>query len=367
MELKELGILGYMEKYKHENLFLCQDEEAGFKAVIAIHSTTLGPATGGTRMWNYDSEMDAIEDALRLSRGMTYKYAAAGVNLGGGKAVIMADHKRPDRERVFRTLGKFINRLGGKYITGEDVGTTLEDMEYIAMETDHIVTLPEYLGGIGAISPMTAFGVIQAMRAAAKEVFGSDDLSERRIAVQGLGSVGSSAVEQLVELGAKLTVTDIEAPRVNDTVKRFEVEKVPPDAIYDVDCDIFSPCALGGIINDDTVARLKCKIVCGSANNQLSEARHGDMLERKGIFYVPDYVANSGGTIYDTDRLMAGGVVNKERARAKVARIYQRVEELIKIAERDKVPTYRAADILAEERIKTISKVKRHWDTWRLR
>jgi len=354
-----------MGKYKYENLFLCQDEEVDFKAVIAIHSTALGPATGGTRMWKYDSELDAIEDAMRLARGMTYKYAAAGVNLGGGKAVILADPKRPDREVVFRTLGKFINRLGGKFYAGEDVGTTLNDMEYMFMETPYMITLPEYLGGIGPISPMTAFGVVQAMRASAKEVFGSDNLKGKKIAVQGLGSVGSSAVEQLAEIGANLLVTDIEEPRVNDIVKRFKVENVSPESIYDVDCDIFAPFALGGIINGDTIPRLKCKIVCGSANNQLKEERHGDMLEKRGIFYAPDYVANSGGAIYDSDRIFGGGVVNKERAKAKVARIYQRMEELIKIAKRDKVPTYKAADVMAEERIAAIAKVKRHWETMR--
>ncbi len=280
--------------------------------------------------------------------------------------MILADPKRPDREVIFRTLGKFISRLGGKYYTGEDVGTTLEDMEYIAMETPYVITIPEHLGGIGPISPMTAFGVIQAMRAASKEVFGHHDLTGKKIAVQGLGNVGSSVVEQLLDLGVNVVVADIEESRVNSTVKRFKVEKVPHRAIYDVNCDIFCPCALGGIINDDTIKRLKCKIVCGAANNQLKEERQGDMLEQRGIFYVPDYIANSGGTIYDTDRLFGDGVVNKERAKAKVTKIYHRVEELIKIAKRDKVATYKAADILAEERIKAISKVKRHWDTWTL-
>lgn len=361
------GIFQYMERYKHENLFLCQDEEVDFKAVIAIHSTVLGPAAGGTRMWKYDSELDAIEDALRLSRGMTYKYAAAGVNLGGGKAVIIADPRRSDREAIFRTLGKFINRLGGKFYTGEDVGTTLEDMEYIAMETPYIITLPEYLGGSGPISPLTAFGVVQAMRASAKEVFGSDDLRGKKIAVQGVGSVGSSLVEQLSELGANLVISDIEKPRLSDMVSRFKVEQVPPEAIYDVNCDIFSPCAFGAIINDDTIPRLKCRIVCGSANNQLKEEKHGDLLQQKGIFYAPDYVANGGGAIYDADRLSGNGVVNKERARAKVTRIYRRMEELIKIAKRDRVSTAKAADILAEERLKAIARVKRHWETWTFR
>jgi leucine dehydrogenase len=212
---------------------------------------------------------------------------------------------------------------------------------------------------------MTAFGVIQAMRASAKEVFGSDDLTGKKIAVQGVGSVGSSLVEQLVEIGAYVVVTDIGESRVNDVVKRFKAESVSPEGIYDVECDIFAPCALGAIINDDTIPRLKCKIVCGSANNQLAEERHADMLEKRGIFYAPDYVANGGGAIYDSDRLFVGGVVNKERAKAKVARIYQRVEELIKIAKRDKVTTAKAADIMAEERIAAITKVKRHWETMR--
>ena len=355
------GILSYMEKYKHEHLFFCQDEELDFKAILAIHSTLLGPAGGGTRMWKYDSEIDAIEDALRLSRGMTYKYAAAGVNLGGGKTVIIADPKRPDREVIFRALGRFINRLGGIYYTGEDVGTTLEDMEYIAMETPYVITLPEYYGGIGPISPMTAFGVLQAMRASAKEVFGSDDLSGKKIAVQGVGNVGSSLVEQLAERGAKLTISDIESGRVGELVKRFGVKEVQPDEIYDVDCDIFSPCALGAIINDDSIPKLKAKIVCGAANNQLQQERHAEILEKKGIFYAPDYVANSGGTIYDTDRLFGDGMVNKERAKAKVVKIYNRMEDIIEIAKRNKVTTAKAADIFAEERIKAVAKIKPQW------
>ena len=363
--MQQFEIFKYMEKYGYENVFLCQDEAVNFKAVIAIHSTALGPAAGGTRMWKYDSEMDAIFDAMRLARGMSYKYAAAGVNLGGGKAVIIGDPKRTDREVTFRTLGKFINRLGGKYYTGEDVGTTLDDMEYMHMETPYMITLPEYLGGIGPISPMTAFGVIQAMRASAKEVFGSDDLKGKRVAVQGVGSVGSSVVAQLSELGAGVVISDIDERRVDEMVRSFKVEKVRADAIYDVDGDVFCPCALGAVINDDTILRLKCKIVCGSANNQLKEERHGDMLQQRGIFYAPDYVANGGGAIYDSDRLFAGGLVNKERARAKVARIYERMEELINIAKRDKVPTYKAADIMAEERIAAVTKVKRHWETMR--
>jgi leucine dehydrogenase len=358
------AIFSYMEKYDYENLFLCQDKALDFKAIIAIHDTTLGPATGGCRMWEYDSEMEAIEDALRLARGMTYKYAAAGVNLGGGKAVIMGDPKRKDREPVFRALGKYINRLGGKYITGEDVGTTLKDMEYIRMETEHVVTLPTYLGGAGDISPMTAFGTIRAMQACCNRVYVSDSLEGKRVTVQGLGAVGHNVVEQLHALGAKIFVTDIDSEKVDAMVSRYGVEKVDIDAIYDVDCDIFCPCALGAIINDDTLRRLKCKIICGSANNQLKEERHGDLLEKKGMLYAPDYITNAGGTIYDTDRLGVGGV-SHERGKEKVSRIYDNMNRVFEIADRDKIPTYLAADRMAEERIKQIAEVKKYRDDLR--
>jgi len=358
------SIFGYMGKYDYENLFMCQDKALDFKAVIAIHDTTLGPATGGCRMWQYDHEMDAIEDALRLARGMTYKYAAAGVNLGGGKAVIIGDPKRKDREPIFRVFGKFINRLGGKYITGEDVGTTLRDMEYIRMETEYVVTLPTYLGGAGDIAPMTALGVICAMHACCKRFYGSDSLKGKIVTVQGLGAVGRNVVEQLHGLGAKLVVTDIDPDKVESMVQRFQVETIDPERIYDLDCDIFCPCALGAIINDNTLARLKCKIICGSANNQLKEERHGEILEQKGMVYAPDYIANAGGTIYDTDRLGVGGV-SHERGREKVSRIYQNMERVFEIADRDRIPTSLAADRLAEERIRKIAQVKKYVDNLR--
>ncbi len=363
--MKTFGIFDYMKKYQYENIFLCQDDEADFKAVIAIHSTALGPAAGGIRMWPYVSEMDAIEDALRLARGMTYKYAAAGVNMGGGKAVVIADPKRKDREIVFRTLGKFVNRLGGKFFTGEDVGTTLEDMEYLFMETPYVITLPQYLGGVGPISPLTAFGVIQGMRACAKAVFGSDDLKNRIVAVQGVGSVGSALVEQLAEFGARIVITDIEEARVEELVHRMGVEKVPVEDIYGVACDIFCPCALGAILNDDTIPLLKCKIVCGAANNQLKEERHGDILTEKEILYGPDYIVNAGGAVYDADRLVGG--VNLERGKQKVARIYQTTAKVIELAQEKGIPTYRAADRVAEKRLKSIRHIKRYWDTMEIR
>ncbi len=356
--MKSIAIFEYMKKYGHENLFFCQDDKTDFQAVIAIHSTALGPAAGGTRMWQYDNEMDAIEDALRLARSMTYKYAAAGANMGGGKAVIIADPKREDREVIFRTLGRFINRLGGKFYTGEDVGTTLKDMEYLHMETPYVITLPQYLGGLGPISPLTAFGVVQGMRACAKAVFGSDDLRGKIVAVQGVGAVGSALVEQLCNLGVQIIISDIDESKVDAIVRQFGVKRVPPETIYDVACDIFSPCALGAILNDQTIPRLKCKIICGAANNQLGEEKHGDLLVQRGIFYGPDYIVNAGGAIYDADRL-AGGV-NPERGRQKVTRIYDTTEKVIRIAQLQGIPTYRAADILAEERLTAIRHLKRY-------
>ena len=356
------AIFDYMKKYDYENLFFCQDKALDFKAVIAIHDTTLGPATGGCRMWNkYAGEMEAVEDALRLARGMTYKYAAAGVNLGGGKSVIIGDPRRKDREPVFRALGKFINRLGGRYITGEDVGTTLADMEYIRMETEYVVTLPTYLGGAGDIAPMTALGTLRAMQACCKRVFGSDSLEDKRVAVQGLGAVGHNVVEQLHADGAQMVVTDIDPAKTAAMVSRYGVDQVEPEAIYDVDCDIFCPCALGKVINDETLNRLKCKIICGSANNQLAEERHGELLAQKGMVYAPDYITNAGGTIYDTDRLGVGGV-SHERGRAKVSRIYENMERVFEIADRDQIPTYLAADRMAEERIRQIAEVKKYVD-----
>lgn len=356
--IKSMGIFNYMKQYGHENIFLCQDEKADFMAAIAIHSTILGPAMGGTRVLNYESELDAIEDALRLSRGMTYKYAAAGMNYGGAKAVVMTDPKRKDREVLFRTLGKFINRLGGKFRTGQDMNTTLEDMEYLYMETPYVNTLPEYLGGVGPISPLTAFGVIQGMKASAKEIFSSDDLKEKTIVVQGVGAVGSPMVEQLCDIGANVIVADVNESAVDNLVKKFGVKKVPPNEIYNVKCDIFSPCALGAILNDKTIPQLKCKIVCGSANNQLAEEMHGYLLAERGILYAPDYVVNAGGAIYDADRLISE--FNAERGKAKVARIYQNTEKVIEIAKNRRIPTFKAADILAEERISAVANVKRY-------
>jgi leucine dehydrogenase len=343
-------IFDYMARYKFKKLVMCENADVGLQAVVAIHSTDLGPATGGLRMWTYETEEAAIMDALRLARGMTYKYAAAGVDLGGGKAVIIGDPKTQKTEALMRAMGRFIQSLGGEYQTGEDVGTTLDDMETLFTETDHVVTLPEYCGGAGNIGPATAFGVQQAMKACAHEVWGSDSLRGRTVAVQGLGAVGWPAVEGLLKEGADVIVCDIDATKVERARRELDVKAVAPDAIYTEACDIFAPYALGAVINDQTLPALRCTIVCGSANNQLAEERYGDRLAERGILYAPDYIANAGGTIYDTDRLRKGGF-NRERAWQAVSRIRERMAEVIAMAKAERIGTWLAADRLAERRL----------------
>ena len=350
-------ILDYMLRYGHKKVIICNDSDSGLRAIIAIHSTHLGPATGGLRMWPYASEEEAMLDALRLARGMTYKYAAAGVNLGGGKAVIIGDPKRDKSEALLRAFGHFVDQLGGEYITGEDVGTTLADMEVIFGETNHVVTLPTHCGGAGDIAPATAQGAVAATKACAKRVWGTDELKGRKIALQGLGAVGYNALRVLVKEGSRMVVTDIDQQKVEAAVAEFGVNAVAPDDIYGQDVDIFAPYALGAVINDDTIPQIRAKIVAGSANNILAEERHGDELERRGIVYAVDYVANSGGTIFDTDRLRKGGF-QPVRAWANVSKIYERIEEVFRLADRDRIPYYAAADRLAEERIASLKAVR---------
>jgi leucine dehydrogenase len=351
------SILDYMRRHGFKKLQLCNDSASGLRAVIAIHSTALGPAVGGLRMWTYPDEQAAVMDALRLARGMTYKYAAAGADLGGGKAVIIGDPKRDKSEALLRAMGRMIDQLGGEYITGEDVGTTLEDMELIHSETDHVVTLPEHCGGAGDISPFTALGSVEAMRACADRAFGTDDLAGRRVGLQGLGIVGSKALGLLVDAGAEVLVTDLDADKVAAAVREHRVRAVDPDAIYSQDVDIFAPYALGAVINDDTIPQLKAKVVAGAANNILAEDRHGDELIERGIVFAVDYIANSGGTIYDTDRYRKGGF-HRERAVANVRRVGDRIRETFAIADRDGLPYHRAADRLAEQRIEALSAVR---------
>ncbi|KSU63584.1 leucine dehydrogenase [[Bacillus] enclensis] len=343
-----MKIFSYMEKYDYEQLVFCQDEVSGLKAIIAIHDTTLGPALGGTRMWTYDSEEAAIEDALRLAKGMTYKNAAAGLNLGGGKTVIIGDPRKDKNEEMFRAFGRYIQGLNGRYITAEDVGTTVADMDLIHEETDYVTGISPAFGSSGNPSPVTAYGVYRGMKAAAKEAFGTDSLEGKTIAVQGVGNVAYNMCKHLHEEGANLIVTDIHKESVDRAVNDFGAKAVDPSEIYSVDCDIFAPCALGAIINDETISQIKAKVIAGAANNQLKETRHGDAIHEMGIVYAPDYVINAGGVINVADELYG---YNSERAMKKVEQVYNNVERVIEIAKRDNVPTYVAADRMAEERI----------------
>ena len=346
-----MEIFSYLEKYDYEQLVFCQDQPSGLKAIIAIHDTTLGPALGGTRMWTYDSEEAAIEDALRLARGMTYKNAAAGLNLGGGKTVIIGDPHKDKSEALFRAFGRYVQSLNGRYITAEDVGTTVADMDLIHEETDYVTGISPAFGASGNPSPVTAYGVYRGMKAAAKAAFGTDMLEGKVIAVQGVGNVAYNLCRYLHEEKAKLIVTDINTESVKKAVSEFGARAVEPNEIYEIDCDIFSPCALGGIINDETTPKLKAKVIAGAANNQLKEPRHGDLIHEMGIIYTPDYVINAGGVINVADELYG---YNRDRSMKKVEQIYDNVQKVIEIAKRDSIPTYLAADRMAEERIEKI-------------
>ncbi|MFZ5817416.1 MAG: Glu/Leu/Phe/Val family dehydrogenase [Bacillota bacterium] len=350
-----MGIFEQMEKYGHEQLVFCYDKASGLKAIIGIHNTTLGPALGGTRMWKYETEEEAITDVMRLSRGMTYKNSAMGLNIGGGKAVIWGDAKTDKSEELFRAFGKFVQSLGGRYITAEDVNTTVEDMVYVQMETDYVVGRGD---GSGDPSPVTAYGVYRGIKASAKWAFGSESLKGKVIAVQGLGKVGYHLCEHLHDEGAKLVVTDINPEAVNRVVKEFGATPVGLDEIYDVECDIYSPNALGATINDETIPRLKCKVVAGGANNQLKELRHGDILKEKGILYAPDYVINGGGVTNVAEEFNPSGY-NRDRAYSRVATIYDKLLKVFQIAQERNISTARAADIMAEERINKIHQLKR--------
>jgi leucine dehydrogenase len=342
----------------HEQVVLCHDHSAGYRGIIAIHSTTLGPALGGTRFWKYATDEEAIVDALRLARGMTYKNAVAGLNLGGGKSVLIGDNRTASREMIFRAHGRFVESLGGRYITAEDVGTSTADMDFVHMETDYVTGLA---GRSGDPSPVTAHGVFRAIQAAAKWCWSSDDLHGRTVSVQGCGHVGYHLAKELHEAGAKLFVTDIDPERVKRVVAEFGAGPVAPDDIYGVPADIFAPCALGAVINDKTIPQLRVEIVAGAANNQLQDERHGDELHRRGLLYVPDYVANAGGVINVYSEL-AGW--SSARAFRKADEIYETVLRVLTIAKQDGVPTHEAADRLAEQRIRDVGSMVRTWPQW---
>jgi leucine dehydrogenase len=317
----------------------------GYHGFVAIHSTKLGPAVGGTRFWHYANDEAAIKDLLRLARGMTYKNALAGIPFGGGKSIVLRSGDDFDREKLFRAHGRFVESFGGSYITAEDVGTSPADMEHVREETAHVAGL---LGKSGDPSPVTARGVFHAMQAAAKHRWGSDDLSGRTVTLQGCGHVGYYLAANLHEAGARLIVSDVDAAKVESVVKEFNAATVEPEAIYAAEADIFAPCALGGIINDETIPQFKVGIIVGGANNQLLEARHGDELQKRGILYAPDYAANAGGMLSGCRELLGW---EAWQTAAKLDEIYETVLDIFRTAEAEGIPTYKAADRLAERRL----------------
>lgn len=340
----------------HEEVLFCHDKSVGLKAIIAIHNTSLGPALGGTRFWNYATEEEALIDVLRLSKGMTYKAAAAGLNLGGGKAVIIGDPKKIKSEGLFRAFGHFVNSLNGKYITAEDVGTCEQDMEYIYMETPWVTGIPKDFGGSGDPSPYTAHGVLMGIKASCQEKFGSDSIKGLRIAVQGLGNVGSNLVKYLVQEGAQVFVSDIDSERMKKMGDLYpSVKLIAPDKILSIECDVLAPCALGAIVNDSTLMSFQCDIICGGANNQLLELKHGNALKELDILYAPDYVVNAGGLMNVFVELEG---YSPDRAFDKTRKVYENLTKVFQIAKRDGIGTHLAADRLAEERIQTIGKLK---------
>lgn len=339
------GFFARLAEHAHEQVSFAYDAESGYRGIIAIHDTTLGPSLGGTRFWNYASEAEALTDVLRLSRAMTYKAAVAGLRLGGGKSVIMGDPRTPRRRDVLRAHGRHIDALGGRYITAEDVGTSPEDMEVVRKETRYVVGLK---GGSGDPSPVTAFGVYRGMKACARHRWGSDALGGKTVAVQGVGNVGYALCRYLHQEGARLVVTDVDPEKVNRAVAEFGACGAPPNEIYDAPADILAPCALGAVINDETLPRLKVEIIAGGANNQLAEARHGNLLEQRGITYAPDYCINGGGLINVGADLQGW---TREQAQEKAAEIYDTVLLVLRIAKEERIPTYVAADRLAERRL----------------
>lgn len=351
----ENPVIQPMVDMDHEQVLFCQDKATGLRAIIAVHNTVLGPSLGGTRMWPYRNEMEALRDVLRLSRGMTYKSAISGLNLGGGKAVIIGDSRTDKSEALFRRFGQFVDSLGGKYITAEDVGISTRDIEFVSMETDHVAGLPEYRGGGGDPSPVTAYGVYMGMKAAVKYQSGNDSLTGKKVLVQGAGHVGQYLVELLVKEGAKVAISDIHEDKINATRAKHAVEVVAPDAVYDADMDIYAPCALGATINDDTLAKLKCSIIAGAANNQLEdEKKHGEAVMKMGMLYAPDFLINAGGIINCYSEVIG---YNRDMAYRQTEEIFNTTLNIFRKSAEENIPTYLAANKMAEDRIAKIAMI----------
>ncbi len=353
-----MEILNKMVKYGHEQVAMYSDPESGLRGIIAIHDTTLGPSCGGTRMWPYASEADALADALRLSQAMTYKSAAAGLNLGGGKGVIIGDPRADKTEGLLRAWGRFVDTLGGRYLTTTDVGTTGRDLESVHQETQHVVGLDVTLGGSGDTSIMTGLGIYMGMRACAAHAWGSDSLRGRKIAMQGFGKVATHTARHLLEDDAQIFATDIGEAAL-DKARQMGVNVVGPDEIYDTECDIFAPCALGGVINAETIDRLRCRIVAGGANNQLATPEDGEELHRRGIIYAPDFLINAGGIINAAAEI--GQPYNPDRSRQQTERIYEQMAAVLTTSSKKEISTARAADLLAEKRLASVRGVRQVW------
>lgn len=350
-----MDTLNAMRQSGHEQVALYNDPETGLCGIIAIHDTTLGPSCGGTRMWPYASEAEAVTDALRLSRAMTYKSAAAGLNLGGGKGVIIGDPRSQKTEGLLRAWGRFVDTLSGRYITTTDVGTTGRDLEAVREETQHVVGLDTTLGGSGDTSIMTGIGIYMGMRACAAAAWGSDSLRGRTIAMQGFGKVASHTAEHLLADDANVIVADISETAL-DQARAMGVAVVSTDEIYDAECDIFAPCALGGVINPDTIGRLRCRIVAGGANNQLATDADGEELYRRGIIYAPDFLINAGGVINVAAEI--GHPYSPDRARQQTERIYEQMSAVLDKSTRHEISTAQAANLLAENRLDSVRQMR---------
>lgn len=342
---QDVALFNHPEFDNHEQVVFCADATTGLKAIIAVHSTALGPAVGGCRMWDYAQDDDALVDVLRLSRGMTYKNAMAGLPLGGGKSVIIGDAKTIKSEALFRQFGKFVHSLSGRYVSAEDVNITTGDIMIVNKETPYVAGLE---GKSGNPAPFTALGTYRGLKAASLHKFGSEDLQGKKVAIQGLGSVGFYLCEYLHREGAILFVSDINAAAVERAVEQFGATAVALDDIYGLDVDIYAPCALGATINDQTIAQFRCKIIAGCANNQLKESRHGQMLRDKGILYAPDYVINAGGIINVWFEMRPEGY-DKAESTAKVEQIYGTLLTIFRRADAEQQPTNVIADLMAQE------------------
>ncbi|SDZ91790.1 Glu/Leu/Phe/Val family dehydrogenase [Psychroflexus halocasei] len=349
-DLKKVApVFGQLSFDDHEQVVFCYDKETGLKAIIGIHDTTLGPALGGTRMWNYESEWEALNDVLRLSRGMTFKSAITGLDLGGGKAVIIGDAKTQKTPELMRRFGKFVDSLSGKYITAEDVGMATEDMDTVREVTKHVTGISESLGGSGNPSPVTGYGVFMGMKAAAKFKLGVDTLKGIKVLVQGIGNVGETVVKHIREEGGEVFITDINKERLEEVANKYGAKIFEGDDIYTADVEIYSPCALGATVNDETINKLKAKVIAGAANNQLAEEeKHGQMLLDKGIVYAPDFLINAGGVINVYGELKG---FKREEVMEKTENIYNTTLEILKTAEENKMTTQKAAMKIAQERI----------------